>query len=391
LFFIAVCCLATAVYSQSDKKKISDQQKELRKIQKEMDQGQRKLDSLRAEEVRVQKQASESDERLAGSKKVVSRLSGQLNSLRNAVSATSAKLDSTREEYDRTQRRFLGNARQIYFASRSRRALESDNPIADVELNRQITYLASVVNYEYGAVTQTSAVLGGAVQRLDSLSEKNKQVQRLKEKREVAMALERSRKIKQEKQLDKLRRGQTETADKVIMLEQSLAEMEGIIDRIERARREAAKRELAEREAEKNATAPYVSAFAMMKGRLIAPCRGKVVESYGNKVDPIRKLKSFNPGITIQGRASGNIVAVGSGKVVYAGSLRGYGNFVIIDHGDSYYSTTAGLETIAVKENQRVAPDQSLGTCSADGKIKFELRRGRDLLDPVGWIALDAF
>jgi murein hydrolase activator len=391
ILVIAIFLLAPAVSAQSDKKKISDQQKELRKIQTEMEQGQRRLDSLRAEELRVQRQASESDERLAGSKKVVSRLSGQLSGLRKSVEATSAKLDSTREEFDRAQRRFLGNARQMYFASRSRRNLESDNPVADVELNRQITYLAKVVNFEYGAVAQTSAVLGGAVQRLDSLSVQNKQIKRLKEKREVAIALERSRKIKQEKQLDKLRRGQTETADRVIMLEQSLADMEGIIDRIERTRREEATRERAAREAESNPATPQVSAFAMMKGRLIAPMRGKVVESYGNKIDPVRKLKSFSPGIAVQGNGKTTVVAVGSGKVVYAGSLRGYGNFVIIDHGESYYSTTAGLETVVVKENQRIAPDQSLGLSSADGKIKFELRHGRDLLDPVEWIALDAF
>ena len=383
--------LTTGASAQSDKNKMFDQKKELQKIQKEVEQGQRKLDSLRKEEVRAQKQVSESDERLAGSKKVVTRLSSQMNNLRKSIESTAAQLDSTREQFDLSQRRFLGNARQIYFTSRTRRSLEADNPLADVELNRQMTYLASVVNYEYGAVTQTSAVLGGAVQRLDSLSSQNKQIQRLKEKREVAMALERSRKIKQEKQLGKLRRGQTETADRVLMLQQSLEEMEGIIDRIERARREEAERERAARAESATQATPPTSAFAMMKGRLIAPCRGKVVESFGNKIDPIRKLKSFNPGIVVQGRVSGNVVAVGSGKVVYAGSLRGYGNFVIIDHGDSYYSTTAGLETIQVMENQRVAPDQALGMASVDGKIKFELRHARDLLDPLEWIALDAF
>jgi septal ring factor EnvC (AmiA/AmiB activator) len=247
------------------------------------------------------------------------------------------------------------------------------------------------VNFEYGAVTQTSATLENTVQRLDSLAEQNKQVKRMKEKREVSIALDRSKKIKQEKQLEKLRRGQTETADKVLMLQQSLAEMEGIIDRIERERRRQEEAELAARNAATLSDSRVQSTFAILKGRLIAPFRGKIVESFGNKVDPVRKLKSFSPGIVIEGKANARVAAVGSGKVAYAGNLRGYGNFVIIDHGDGYYSTTAGLAMISVRESQRVAPDQEIGSSAVDGRIKFELRHGRDLLDPVEWIALDAF
>jgi septal ring factor EnvC (AmiA/AmiB activator) len=71
--------------------------------------------------------------------------------------------------------------------------------------------------------------------------------------------------------------------------------------------------------------------------------------------------------------------------------LRGYGNFVIINHGDRYYSTYGGLGKMSVGTNEYVLAGTTLAQAGKEGLVKFELRHGREPLDPVKWIRIDSF
>ena len=78
-----------------------------------------------------------------------------------------------------------------------------------------------------------------------------------------------------------------------------------------------------------------------------------------------------------------------AGTVSYRGSLRGYGNFVIISHDSQYFTTYAGLGKVDVSQGQYLSAGSKLGTAAADGQVRFELRRGREPLDPVKWIKFE--
>jgi septal ring factor EnvC (AmiA/AmiB activator) len=128
-----------------------------------------------------------------------------------------------------------------------------------------------------------------------------------------------------------------------------------------------------------------------MEGKLPAPVTGKIVDTYGPKIHPITNLRSFSPGITIQAAAGRTVSAVAPGTAAYVGSLRGYGEFIILDHGDQYFTTYAGMENTLVTVGQYVHAGDKLAVVSAEGRVKFELRHGRKTLDPVEWIRIDAF
>ena len=169
-------------------------------------------------------------------------------------------------------------------------------------------------------------------------------------------------------------------SERIMTLQQAAREMEDIIARLEKAR--------LERQRAGQQQGPSV--FASLRGQLPSPFRGKIIVPFGNSTDPITKLKSFSPGITIKGRAGREVIAVASGSVAYVGNLRGYGNFVIINHDRQYYTTYAGLAVIEVAEGQFVREGARLGKSGSDGEIKFELRRGRESLDPVEWINIES-
>ena len=187
----------------------------------------------------------------------------------------------------------------------------------------------------------------------------------------------------QEQELATVHRQKSAEVDRVMMLSQAAQEMEAIIARLEQSSHESP--------TDLTQVPVEPSIMASIKGNLKAPCRGKIITVFGTSVDPITNLKSYSPGITIQSKAGRQVKAIAAGRVVYVGQLRGYGNFTIIDHGDQYYSTYAGLSEVLVKKGRMVHTGMLLANAASDGKVRFELRRGRKALDPVKWIKIDSF
>jgi lipoprotein NlpD len=73
--------------------------------------------------------------------------------------------------------------------------------------------------------------------------------------------------------------------------------------------------------------------------------------------------------------------------VLFAGPYRGYGNMVILKHGDNHVSAYAHNRGILVKEDQEVRKGQAIaemGSTDADRvKLHFEIRRLGNPLDPI--------
>ena len=98
-----------------------------------------------------------------------------------------------------------------------------------------------------------------------------------------------------------------------------------------------------------------------------------------------------NKGIDIAGRMGQQVMAAGSGKVMYAGSgIRGYGNLVIVKHSNSLLSAYAHNRTILVKEGQNVTKGQpiaEMGDSDADAvKLHFEIRQQGKPVDPAKFL-----
>ncbi len=98
-----------------------------------------------------------------------------------------------------------------------------------------------------------------------------------------------------------------------------------------------------------------------------------------------------HPGIDIGGRAGQPVVAAAGGRVVYAGNgLRGYGNFVIIKHDETYLSAYGHNRTLLVKEGDVVRQGQQIaemGDSDADRvMLHFEIRRKGASVDPLVYL-----
>ncbi len=114
----------------------------------------------------------------------------------------------------------------------------------------------------------------------------------------------------------------------------------------------------------------------------IWPADGKILTGF----DPASK------GIDIAGESGQAIASAGDGSVLYAKSMQGYGNLVIIDHSGGTVSAYAHNKTILVKEGQIVSKGQKIAEMGDSGtdrvKLHFEIRKFGKPVDPMSVLPL---
>jgi lipoprotein NlpD len=97
--------------------------------------------------------------------------------------------------------------------------------------------------------------------------------------------------------------------------------------------------------------------------------------------------RESNKGIDLAGRMGEPIQAAAAGKVNYVGSLRGYGDFLVVHHNSEFISVYAHTSKILVKKDQMVTKGQKIaevGSSDADQpKLHFEIRRQGKPVDPL--------
>lgn len=128
--------------------------------------------------------------------------------------------------------------------------------------------------------------------------------------------------------------------------------------------------------------------FPKLRGKLPWPATGELARRFGAQGSdggtPLR-------GIFIRA-ASGDVRAVAGGTVVFADWLRGFGNLIIVDHGDHYLSIYGNNEALlkqvgsTVRGGDTIASIGSSGGASESG-LYFELRHQGQALDPLKWVS----
>ncbi len=130
-------------------------------------------------------------------------------------------------------------------------------------------------------------------------------------------------------------------------------------------------------------------AFASMKGRLALPLAGDITNRFGQpRADGGLQWR----GITIVARPGQEVRAVAPGRVVFADWLRGFGNLLIVDHGDGYMTLYGNNESLLRRVGDGVRGGDPVATVGSSGGsgpagLYFELRHQGKPLDPLGWSA----
>ena len=135
---------------------------------------------------------------------------------------------------------------------------------------------------------------------------------------------------------------------------------------------------------------PDAGNFADLKGRLRLPVRGVLSHRFGaarSGGGPSWK------GLFIQSSAGQEVRAVAPGLVVFAEWMRGYGNLLILDHGNAYLTIYGNNETLLKQVGDRVGSAEPIAIVGASGGgqetgLYFEARHDGKAFDPLKWAKL---
>jgi septal ring factor EnvC (AmiA/AmiB activator) len=136
------------------------------------------------------------------------------------------------------------------------------------------------------------------------------------------------------------------------------------------------------------ASAPAIGAFGGLKGRLRVPVQGELSARFGAQK---QAASPSSKGVFFRAPEGGGVRAVAGGRVVFADWMRGYGNLLIVDHGDDYLSIYGNNEAVLKRVGDAVHAGDVVATVGASGGnesagLYFELRHQGKPFDPVPWM-----
>jgi septal ring factor EnvC (AmiA/AmiB activator) len=171
-------------------------------------------------------------------------------------------------------------------------------------------------------------------------------------------------------------------------LERTARSIQKLLVDLERRR----KAEVERARAEGRVFQPYSGDFSRGRGSLDWPLRGKLVGHLGPETHPKWGTVTPNNGVDIEAPIGTMVRAVAKGRVEYVSEDYGtYGQMIILNHGDGYFTLYGHLSQIEVAVGQEVAPGAEIGRSGDSGSLKgpilhFEVRKGGSPLDPEEWL-----
>ena len=199
---------------------------------------------------------------------------------------------------------------------------------------------------------------------------KKREVETVKRKKEFLLA-----KVRDEKITYEIAHKELETASR---------ELEELIRQLE-------KNKVAVREKDPENYSKELDGLLAKKGRLSWPVKGTLISGFGKSNDPKLKIPVLNKGIEIEVPFGTNIRSIETGKIIYAGWLKGYGNVLILDHGKNFYSLYAHNSQTLVEKGDIVVPRQIIAKAGDSGSLKgpllyFEIRHFWKPVNPLEWL-----
>jgi len=356
----------------------------------ELDALRRQIDGHRSEAARLAGDESDAITRLESLEKEILLTQELVEGLirRDAelgidIGQLEAGIDETEDRIDVRRDRLALRLRKLYKSRRHSDAaliLESRSMRSLAMRMRAITHVARTEGLLIDEVR--AAQLEGSMKRAqleESLSETHLMRSEAMERQAGLELLQAER----EGELAKLRRERGAHDAARAGLEQAAQNLETLIAELDSKRRGA------------DTSASTDLSFPSMKGQLPWPADGPVTQGFGRQVHPEFKTVVISKGITIAAPMGAPIQAVAPGRVELVRWLPGYGKCVILNHGGGYYSLYAHAREVFAEDGDEVALGFVIAevgdTGSLDGaQLYFEIRSGKDPVDPMPWMSRPA-
>jgi septal ring factor EnvC (AmiA/AmiB activator) len=415
---LTLCCLSAAVYSTASPAAAVEAKTHT------LDSVRARIESLRRDMSKTEKSKQDVSEQLRATETAIADTNRRLQQLAQERHAVEEKLTTLQAQIKRLEqqtsaqqshlaqllnRQFISgdaDALSILLAGRDPNFIARDQYFltqlsrAKVDLVQQLrTTVSERQNLTAEVLEQQTQLTEIARREQESRS----QLQLRQQQRAAVLAQLGKRLRGQKTEITRLRRDERRLTNVIAALAAAARKEAAQV-----AAREAARKAAKAAETKKTATQPKVGAgntasppaarsydpgqvsgaFSALRGKLRLPVAGQIVSRYGSaRAEGGAAWK----GLFIRAKEGDPIHAVAAGKIVFAEWLRGFGNLLIIDHGNDFLSVYANNEALRGAVGATVTAGQLIATAGNSGGypdpgLYFELRHRGRAFDPLKWI-----
>jgi len=370
-----------------------------------------RLQSLQREFRAAEEHRTEATDELRQSERSISEAVRQLRQLEQDQRQANAELGALQEESAATEKRIEQQQASLNDALRAahqrgqgdalRLMLSGKDPN---QTARDLRYLTSLSRAQLALIESLRANLDRLEQLKIEASNKTTVLAELHDARLKEQKKLQSERHEREQVLSRLSAQIKKQRSEIATLKRDEQRMTQLVERLNRLVAEKAARE----KAAKSGKAPAKSAagrplgvntrtpepfqtdkpFSRLKGSLSLPVKGELLNRFGA---PREEGGVSWKGLFIRATPGSVVKAIAAGQVVFSEWLRGFGNLIIVDHGEGYMSLYSNNESLYKQVGDPVQPGDAIATVGnsggqSDNGLYFEMRHQSRPINPMHWV-----
>lgn len=358
-----------------------------------------RIKSLQKKVESAEDKKTDAGDALKQSEQAISTANRRLRELAQQQEAVGATLSQVQRESRDTQGK-IGNQQELLGQLLSHYYLHGQNDPLRILLNQEDpNQLARQLHY-YTYLSRARATL---IVSLRTNLAHSRELAQLYQEKKAELEQVKSEQARQKIQLEKdkqarktvlLRINQqiTSQRNEIGRLQRDEKRLTQLIERLSRLAKPKKKNSAPARDRSLPASPePSGGALHQLKGKLHFPVRGELAHRFGSQREDSGATWK---GWFIKSAAGQDVKCIASGKVVFSDWLRGFGNIIIVDHGDDYMSLYGNNETLYKQAGETVRAGDAVAAVGNSGGIAetglyFEMRHRSRPFNPLGWVKLN--
>lgn len=340
---------------------------------------------MKGQEVNIAAELKRINRELEKIQAEINRLNRKIAQIQQQITMTQAKILEKRVAADQTRKLLSKHLRVLYKYQQSTLGY-LPAVLANVPYDRLIKsekYLRVIAQKNlqlFQQLKEQEAEISAIKKELETQEKQLEVLQsQVKGQEEVAV----KQKTLKDELLARVKEQRKNTEDEIAQLKKEANDLQNLVDKFRSRISKLEKEKIKQRQ----------RLLAAKKGSYDWPVKGAVVSNFGKQKHATLNTFVVNNGIEIKADEGTAVAVIEKGNILYAGAFKGYGQMVIVDHGDDFYTVYAHLSKVLVKEGDSVIKGQAIGETgygknsrNNSANVYFEIRQDGKPEDPMLWL-----
>jgi septal ring factor EnvC (AmiA/AmiB activator) len=409
LVLLALCAPVSASATQVDRK-----QSELEALKQRLQTLQVEFRTTQAHQKEAADELSQSERAISSGVRQLRQLDGERQRTQGELQTLAQQIDATSERIRQQQARLAQALNASYQRGQGDALKLLLNGADPNQTARDLRYLAYLSRAQHELIGTLRADLAQLAALQEATAQKTTELEQLKATREAENKKLLADKLAREQVLQKLSAQIQQQRREIATLKRDERSLTQLVERLNRLMAQQAARDAARARAAQQAKKPRPTetkgdgqprravavntetpvafrsdrAFSSLQGSLRLPVAGELMNRFGA---PREGGGVSWKGLFIRAAQGSVVKAIAAGQVVFSDWLRGFGNLIIVDHGEGYMSLYSNNESLYKQVGERIQPGDAIAAVGNSGGqpdtgLYFEMRHQSRPVNPLLWV-----